>query len=225
MKLKKLLKEELVNLRKVFEDSERNDKVLNWNIGLVAVGQDDKTSVPVSRDIPVAAVAHQSGRGAIVPSGHMVQACDHDFTADKIVPSVKNYMNIGRSTGESLYSGDEEGGNGTVQVALHDHTFEPSNIFAHHSSVLLELEQRACLQDSASEKDPKMFMPYLVLMEADGGPDHNIPFNRSKLAATAFLLYSLGCGSHCGASWMPTTIRIWHGRKGHGTAQDWLVEH
>jgi hypothetical protein len=84
---------------------------------------------------------------------------------DKIVPSVENYMNIGRSTGESLYSGGKEG-NGIVQVALHDHTFEPSNAFAHHSSILLELERRACVQDSASEKDPKLFMPYLVLMEA-----------------------------------------------------------
>jgi hypothetical protein len=72
MKLKKLWKEELVNLRKVFEDSERNDEVLNWKIGLVAVGQDDKTSVPVPCEIPGTAVAHQSGRGAMVPSGRTV---------------------------------------------------------------------------------------------------------------------------------------------------------
>ena len=33
-------------------------------------------------------------------------------------------------------------------------------------------------------------MPYVLLVEADGGPDHNITFLRSKLAAIALFLLS-----------------------------------
>ena len=59
------------------------DFVLHWTIGLVALGQDDKTSVPVSRTVPVAAVQRQSGL-SIHPVNSQIIAADHDFTVENL---------------------------------------------------------------------------------------------------------------------------------------------
>ena len=140
MKFKKLCKEELIMLRKCLEETSTQvkannlkDFVLHWTIGLVALGQDDKTSVPVSRTVPVAAVQRQSGL-SIHPVNSQIIAADHDFTAEKFIPSVTHYFNIGRDMGSSLFSGGEDG-NGIMEVSIHDHTFKPSNVFAHMTSI------------------------------------------------------------------------------------------
>ena len=192
MKFKKLCKEELIMLRICLEEASRqvesnnlDEFLLHWTIGLVALGQDDKTSVPVSRTVPVAAVQRQSGLG-INPVNAEIIAADHDFTAEKFVPSVTHYFNIGKDMGSSLFSGGEDG-NGIMEVSIHDHTFKPLNVFAHMTTVLLELERRA-LQKCNGTENSKKFMPYFLFMEADGGPDHNITFVRSKLAVTALWL-------------------------------------
>ena len=192
MKFKKLCKEELIMLRKCLEEASAQvkannlkDFVLHWTIGLVALGQDDKTSVPVSRTVPVAAVQRQSGL-SIHPVNSQIIAADHDFTAEKFIPLVTHYFNIGRDMGSSLFSGGEDG-NGIMEVSMHNHTFKPSNVFAHMTSIFLELERRA-LEKCNGIEDSKKYMPYFLFMESDGGPDHNITFVWSKLAITALWL-------------------------------------
>ena len=77
--------------------------------------------------------------------------------------------------GSSLFSGGEDG-NGIMEVSIHNHRFKPSNVFAHMTSIFLELERRA-LEKCNGIEDVKKYMPYFLFMESDGGPDHNITFS------------------------------------------------
>ena len=75
---------------------------------IIYLGQDYKASVPVGRSVPLADVGNKSDRG-IVGQYQIVVAADRYWHADKMVPSVKNHINITETDGESLYSGGTNG--------------------------------------------------------------------------------------------------------------------
>jgi hypothetical protein len=59
----------------------------------------------------------------------------HDWSCEKIVPSVTGEFNIGESVGDSLFSGGVDG-RGFHTVALHDGTFQHSTGYDHCASIL-----------------------------------------------------------------------------------------
>ena len=97
MKLKKSWREDLLQLRYCLETS--CEIISPWNQYLVAVSQDDKTSVSVLRTIAVGALVRNSTK-VIAPIDAMISVCDHDFTAEKFIPSVNCWMNIGKDIGK-----------------------------------------------------------------------------------------------------------------------------
>ena len=101
MKLKKSWREDLINIRHCLEHS--CEIQLPWNQYLVAVSQDDKTSVPVSRTTPVASLVRNSTK-VITPNDITISVCDHDFTSEKFIPSVNCWMNIGKDIGKITIS-------------------------------------------------------------------------------------------------------------------------
>ena len=131
-----------------------------------------------------------------------LKCADHDHsTIDKITPSVHIFPNVPQRLSDSLYVGDE--GNAELRVALHSATLEPSDVFKHSLSVLEDMISRANIALEAEgrpvicvkELNIKGFsgidaMPLLQVHQADGGPDENITFLRSQLAALAVFFVS-----------------------------------
>ena len=68
---------------------------------------------------------------SIHPVNSQIIAADHDFTAEKFIPLVTHYFNIGRDMESSLFSGGEDG-NGIMEVSIHN---KPLNVFAHMTSI------------------------------------------------------------------------------------------
>ena len=68
---------------------------------IVYLGQDNKSSVPLGRSIPLDDVGNKSAR-VIVGQDQRVVASDHYWHAEIMVPSVTNRMNITETSGESL---------------------------------------------------------------------------------------------------------------------------
>ena len=89
----------ILKIKYHFENSIEIDR--EWHECVVAVSQDDKTSVPVSRSTPVSALARNSTR-VIASVDTTISVCDHDFTSEKFVPSVNAWMNIGENLGKKL---------------------------------------------------------------------------------------------------------------------------
>lgn len=155
---------------------------------LVYAGADDKTTINVGKDIPLEATKRQSNC-AIVNPGASVQAGDHDFTCSRLVPSVIHKFNLSKYPGDSLYSGGPDG-TGQTFVAVHDATLEPSTGLkqaAHFLQFLRELK---------SDYKAKGHVPFdeaetqalAVLLECDGGPDHNLTFFSNQLALLGLFL-------------------------------------
>ena len=179
-------------LRSLLEDaaSTKDNDVLPWNVALKFTGQDDKTGIPVGRSVPVSATQHNTLR-AIVSENTRVLAADHDWKSEKIVPSVTSEFNIGESVGDSLFSGGVDG-KGRHSVALHDATFQKSTAF-HHAACLLNYLKSAASRDMQLEEQDHIqlpIMPYSLLLETDGGPDHNTTFVQNQLALFALFLLS-----------------------------------
>lgn len=93
------------------------------NYALGYYGQDDKASMPVGRSVPIAAVTQQSSR-VIIPIGVQILASDHEWRAEKLIPSGSHRMNVTGVPGESLYSGGIDG-IGQTHVSLYDATRDP----------------------------------------------------------------------------------------------------
>jgi hypothetical protein len=72
-------------------------------------------------------------------------------------------------------------GRGTVEVALHDATLNPSTSFHHAAGLVSSLIISSVIASNGIQQH-KEHMPYIVLVEADGGPAHNITFLRNILA-------------------------------------------
>ena len=96
---------------------------------IVYLGQDDKSSVPVGRSVPLTAVENKFSRG-IVGQYQRVVAADHNWHAEKIVPSIKNRMNITETAVKLLYSGGPNG-LGRIFVSFHNETNDPSTGLKH----------------------------------------------------------------------------------------------
>lgn len=116
--------------------------------------------VPIGRKIGVAAVGHQSIK-AITPLDVTPVAADHDFTSEKIIPSVTLRMNLTTNPGDTLVGGGKGTGVGQIFVSLHDATLNPSTGLKHSANLRKVIQKIAVLEES---------QPYSVLIECDGGP-------------------------------------------------------
>ena len=87
-------------------------------------------------------------------------------------------MNKSTEPGDSLYSGGPDG-TGQTCVALHSTILGPSDGMKHAAHFIKFLVEKA------SEKS---FLPYLVLIECDGGPDHNLTFLINQIALVGVFL-------------------------------------
>ena len=180
----------LVSLIDDYQEMEDDKKVpcLEAIAAVRVAGCDDKSSVNVGFDLPLEATPRQSNR-AIVQPGTSMEAADHDFTHTRVVPSVIHLMNQSTYPGDSLYSGGPDG-TGCTFVSVHDATLDPSSGMknaAHFNQFLLRLarEHDAGREISAEEIDS---LAYLVLIECDGGPDHNLTFLSNQLALFGLFL-------------------------------------
>ena len=152
--------------------SKKNDNILEPHNALIYVGQDDKTKIPIGRKLPTAATSKQSVK-AIVSTDTSASAADHDFTSEALIPSVTLRMNLSVNPTDSLFSGGKDGIS-RVYVLLHDATLDPSTGIKHATNLrsLLNL-----MTDNNTS-----LLPYSVLLEADGGPNHNLNFLSNQLA-------------------------------------------
>eukprot|EP00957_Ditylum_brightwellii_P022780 1718313-Ditylum_brightwellii.AAC.1 len=143
----------------------------HWNSG-----------IHIGNGIPLEAVSRQSNC-AMVSSDTEVVAGNHDYGFAKLTPSVAHHMNQSTNPGDSLYSGGENG-NGRTFVALHDAVLDPSSGLK-HAAYYFQL-----LQLLAQETCSKVSCAYKVLLECDGGADHNITFLTNQLALFGLFLAS-----------------------------------
>lgn len=155
---------------------------------MLAAGCDDKANIPVGDYIPVQATARQSNK-AIVQEDTTVEACDHDYKTAKVTPSVIHRFNQSTNPGDSLYSGGPDG-TGRGFVSLHCAMLDPSDGMKHAANFhqflqLLARENRSSRDETV---DTVQGLPYWVLMECDGGPDHNLTFLSNQLALLGLFL-------------------------------------
>ena len=139
------------------------------------VGQDDKAKVSVGDRVAVSTGVRAKHKGLVNSDNSLNQnkACDHDFTCSNIIPSVTLFGNIPDEIDGSFFSGGADG-NGQIRVVLRDAVFDPSNVFCHSAQLVAAMEDRY--------KDTK---PAALLLQTDGGPDHNITFLKTQLALLA----------------------------------------
>ncbi len=102
-----------------------NEKVpvMNPVDSLLKVGFDDKTSITVGRNVPLASVQNQLCWAPMLTNMPLL-ACNHSWACDKIIPSVIQVMNNSPDSGDSLFSSGPIG-NGQTFVAFHDATLVP----------------------------------------------------------------------------------------------------
>ena len=83
-------------------------------------------------------------------------------------------------------------GKGRHSVALRDATFQKSTAF-HHAACLLNYLKSAASRDMQEGEQDHIqlpIMPCSLLLETDGGPDHNTTFVQNQLALFALFLLS-----------------------------------
>jgi hypothetical protein len=136
-------------------------------------GQDDKCKVPVGDVLHVSSNV-QPNTKAIVPTGESVKAADHDWKCANIIPSVLHLGNIPDDMAGSFFGGGHDTETGELEVVLKDATFDPSDVFSHCAQLLVSMRERQ--------------VPFLLLLQTDGGPDHNLIFVRTQLALVAMFL-------------------------------------
>jgi hypothetical protein len=136
-------------------------------------GQDDKCKVPVGDVVHVSSDVRPNTK-AIVPTGESVKAADHDWKRANIIPSVLHLGTIPDYMSGSFFGGGHSTGTGELKVVLKDATFDASDVFSHCVQLLVSLRERQA--------------PFLLLLQTDGGPDHNLTFVRTQLALVAMFL-------------------------------------
>ena len=85
-------------------------------------------------------------------------------------------MNLSENPGDSLYSGGQDG-HGRTWASPHDCTLHPSTGLkhaAHFYQYLLHVAKENLSEDEYDMVDG--LLPYVVLLETDGRPDHNCTF-------------------------------------------------
>jgi hypothetical protein len=129
--------------------------------------------------MPVGDVVHVSSNvrpntKAIVPAGESVKAAGHDWKCANIIPSVLHLGNIPDDMSGSFFGGGHSTGTGELEVVLKDATFDASDVFSHCAQLLVSLREQQVL--------------FLLLLQTDGGPDHNLTFVQTQLALVAMFL-------------------------------------
>ena len=105
-----------------------------------------------------------------------------------MIPSVTLRMNRSANPGESLYGGGEDG-NGRVYVSMHDAILDKSDGYKHAANLYRHLQYEANEGRSANEIDDQIKpSPYFVLVETDGGADHNHTHLANQLAVLGLFL-------------------------------------
>ena len=157
-------------------------QALSYNSG------DDKATAAVGRMHPISASAKQSTRLIMAPGTH-ARATDYDFHNERVVPSVIHCQNISGNPGDSLYSGGPQG-YGRTYMSVHDHTLDPSTGLkhcAHYYQYLLHVvKEEQSITGTAEEL--KEHLPHAVLIETDGGPDHNLTFLNNIISLLGLFL-------------------------------------
>ena len=157
------------------------DRAMSYN------GGDDKATAAVGRILPISASAKQSARVIMAP-GAKPLALDHNFHNERVVPSAIHNMNISGNPGDSLYSGGPDG-NGRSFVSVHDQTLDPSTGLKHAANyyqyLLHVVKERMDTDDIVELKGG---LPYTVLLETDGGPDHNLTFLNNIISLLGLFL-------------------------------------
>lgn len=149
-------------------------------------GQDDKAKIPVGTDIPISSNARRI-QAPIVPTDPSLNtnfAADHDWSNASIIPSVTMHGNVPNDYNGSFFGGGE-GGDGEITVTLNDATFNKSDVFVHTAQLLLDLRTRHAEPGSEKSAADELM---LLLLQTDGGPDHNLNFLRSRLALMGMFL-------------------------------------
>ena len=97
-----------------------------------------------------------------------------------------------------MFSGGEFG-HGEISVAIHEAIFHPSDSRYHAASMLDYLRSKAKIiaSDDYKEFDEEInkdiirnYMPYVTLLETDGGPDHNLKFLHNILSLLSLFILS-----------------------------------
>jgi hypothetical protein len=97
----------------------------------------------------------------------------HTFLAD-IRKAQAHLSNIPDDMAGSFFGGGHDTETGELEVVLKDATFDPSDVFSHCAQLLVSMRERQ--------------VPFLLLLQTDGGPDHNLIFVRTQLALVAMFL-------------------------------------
>ena len=189
-----------------------NNQVLqNWSVDLfnalkgskncfvLFVGQDDKAKIPVGDSVPVSTNARIKTK-AIVPANEQLntnKAADHDWSHASVIPSVTLLGNMPSECDGSFFSGGVEG-TGQIHVALRDATFQPSDVFDHCAQLFSTIktkhqsrEQDSTTSPSSSDIEDEIEIDQIlnaILLQTDGGPDHNIAFLRTQLALVGLFI-------------------------------------
>ena len=147
--------------------------------------QDDKHFISIGEpNLPTAAL--DRGRRVLGHRAHAVAALDHDFTKAKLVPSVTLCCKIPASSDDSFYRGK-------VVVHVKDGVFSPSSALRHSwelDHILSSVLQTASASKDDSESSSTPFIPPIVAIYSDGGPDHN-PCHGSVQLALICLFFKL----------------------------------
>ena len=89
-----------------------------------------------------------------------------------------HFMNKSIKPGDSLYSGGVNG-TGQTYVALHNAILNPSSGMKHAAHLLSFIAEKG---------GGRVSFPYLVLLECDGGPDHNLTFLINQISLVGVFL-------------------------------------
>lgn len=111
-------------------------------------------------------------------------AADHDWSNASIIPSVTLHGNVPNDYLGTFFGGGENG-DGEITVTLNDATFHKSDVFVHTAQLLLDLRTRPAAPGSNESAADELMV---LLLQTDGGPDHNLTFLRSRLALLGLFL-------------------------------------
>ena len=131
------------------------------------VCMDDKHTVKVGEpNYPVAGA--ERGKQVLVTSSKTFAVADHDFTKFSLTPSVHFLVEIPESMDGSFYTG-------RVHVGLKENAFQPSSPIRHMAELHSILD--------ADEAPP------MLLLYADGGPDHRMTYATVQISLICLFLY------------------------------------
>ena len=132
---------------------------------------DDKHSIKVGEPgNPVAAV--DRGKAVLVNKNVSLSVADHDFTKLKLMPSVTLVCDVPATISETFYHGQ-------VFVTVKDAVLQPST----------PLRQATKLQRVLTLAAVNPVLKPILLLYADGGPDHRITYVSVQVSLIAIFRY------------------------------------